>query len=490
MFNRIRIGTGGASARLSRLTAVVSALLVACPSASRAAGIDDAVMEWNQIALAATVTAGQGPLPQSRSMTIVQVAVHDAVNAITRTHWTYLSHGPTPAGAAPDAAAIAAAQPCPRHVVSTASRRRWTRRAPRRCAARGLTEADPGIGRGETVAAGILAARANDGASAGAVRLHRAWRRHTRRMGRSARRRRCCLAGAAVTPWVLESGSQFRPDGPPALDSERYARDYQRDPGDRVPHQSTRTTEQTEIARFWLASPSAIWNGVARQAIDAYEPRPVGHRPGVRAHVSGRSRRGHRVLGREIPLQLLAAASRRSSMAISMATTRPSAIGAGGRCFRRRHIPNTSPATRPTAARWRPCCAAASATTRRSDRGAVRRIRASRASGRPSAKASTKSSRRGSIPAFTSGQPTTTARGSVARSPGSSSPTRCAERVKGRGGRKSRRRTLRLPGDALDQAVEQDDVGVAFADRCEDRPAVGRPRDASGDENRRDRRNR
>ena len=44
-------------------------------------------------------------------------------------------------------------------------------------------------------------------------------------------------------------------------------------------------------------------------------------------------------------------------------------------------------------------------------------------------------------------------------------------------------RPLLLPGDALDQAVEQDDIGVTVADRCEDRSAVGRPRDASGNEN-------
>jgi hypothetical protein len=31
----------------------------------------------------------------------------------------------------------------------------------------------------------------------------------------------------------------------------------------------TRTNEQTEIARFWLASPTLIWNGVARQIIQA-----------------------------------------------------------------------------------------------------------------------------------------------------------------------------------------------------------------------------
>jgi hypothetical protein len=32
---------------------------------------------------------------------------------------------------------------------------------------------------------------------------------------------------------------------------------------------STRTAEQTEIARFWLGSPSVIWNGVARRVMEA-----------------------------------------------------------------------------------------------------------------------------------------------------------------------------------------------------------------------------
>jgi hypothetical protein len=40
-----------------------------------------------------------------------------------------------------------------------------------------------------------------------------------------------------------------------------------------------RTPQQTEIARFWLATPSAIWNHVARQILDA-RARPVGHGEG------------------------------------------------------------------------------------------------------------------------------------------------------------------------------------------------------------------
>jgi hypothetical protein len=41
------------------------------------------LMDWNQFALDATVTAGQGPLGQIRSLAIVHTSVHDAVSAIT-----------------------------------------------------------------------------------------------------------------------------------------------------------------------------------------------------------------------------------------------------------------------------------------------------------------------------------------------------------------------------------------------------------------------
>ena len=63
--------------------------------------------------------------------------------------------------------------------------------------------------------------------------------------------------------------SPFRPGGPPPLHSRRYARDYNEVKELGSLTSLTRTDEQTEIARFWLASPTAIWNGVARQVIQA-----------------------------------------------------------------------------------------------------------------------------------------------------------------------------------------------------------------------------
>ena len=73
----------------------------------------------------------------------------------------------------------------------------------------------------------------------------------------------------SVTPFVLRSGSQFRPEAPPARDSEQYAKDYDEIKIIGAAGSTVRTPLQTDIATFWLASPTAIWNPVLRQAVAA-----------------------------------------------------------------------------------------------------------------------------------------------------------------------------------------------------------------------------
>jgi len=267
MFNGIRIGRGR-SLRTAGFSLAIAALIVSCSVKSDALAISDAVMEWNQIALAATVTAGQGPVPQIRSMTIVQVSVHDAVNTITGKYPTYRAAGAAPAGASAEAAAIAAAH---RALVTLFPGQSAALDAARAAslAARSLTEGDAGIGVGESAADGILAARSSDGA-AQAQYAYTAPGAGTPGVWVAIGSAPALLPGwGNVTPWILRSGSQFRPDGPPSLSSGRYARDYREVQELGSLTSATRTPEQTEIARFWLAAPSPIWNGVARQIITA-----------------------------------------------------------------------------------------------------------------------------------------------------------------------------------------------------------------------------
>src|SRR5713101_995259 len=92
---------------MTRLRTVVTivALLVCSPIAARA----DVVLDWNAIAVSTLVSQGQSPYAQSRFMAITQLAVFEAVNAVTGHYEPYLGTVVAPAGASADAAAIAAA---------------------------------------------------------------------------------------------------------------------------------------------------------------------------------------------------------------------------------------------------------------------------------------------------------------------------------------------------------------------------------------------
>jgi hypothetical protein len=67
-----------------------------------------------------------------------------------------------------------------------------------------------------------------------------------------------------VTPFVLKTGEQFRPDGPPPLTSKKYARDYNEVERIGAQFSAVRTPEQSEIARFWYEGSPAGWNRIAR----------------------------------------------------------------------------------------------------------------------------------------------------------------------------------------------------------------------------------
>jgi hypothetical protein len=228
----------------------------------------DPVLDWNRTAAVATVSpsAALAPVRQTRVMAIIQVAVHDAVNSITGKFALYGTHGAAPAGASPEAAAIAAA-----HTAAVALIPSQTAFLNDQYALSlllyGIASADPGLTFGAGVANDILQLRQNDGAAqaqfayvppnAGELGV---WTP----LGTQV----ALLAGwGKVTTFVLRAGSQFRPDAPPALDSGRYARDYNEIIEIGRNTSTVRTEEQTNIAHFWRASPVDLWNPVLQQAL-------------------------------------------------------------------------------------------------------------------------------------------------------------------------------------------------------------------------------
>src|SRR6267378_13903 len=84
---------------------MLMATLLFWPAVAKA----DAVLDWNLIAVNTTIANGQSPFAQARYAAIVQLAVFEAVDSITRDYRPYLGNIVAPHGASADAAAIQAA---------------------------------------------------------------------------------------------------------------------------------------------------------------------------------------------------------------------------------------------------------------------------------------------------------------------------------------------------------------------------------------------
>ncbi len=88
-----------------RLLSVLMVSLLFGSAAARA----DVVLDWNTIAVNTAVANKQNPFAQARYAAIVQLAVFEAVNAITGEYQPYLGTITAPPDASADAAAIEAA---------------------------------------------------------------------------------------------------------------------------------------------------------------------------------------------------------------------------------------------------------------------------------------------------------------------------------------------------------------------------------------------
>lgn len=233
-----------------KLISTLPTLLFAVSAAmlGHAPAMADAVTDWNLKANEFTLEARLGTPPAMRVMAIVQTAVYQALQGL-------------PAGA---------------HDAAVAAANRTTLRALLPTQASGIEAAykaaidtlpdsplrQQGLVAGERAAVELLQARAHESAvlaAPDATRPH---------VGGPGSYVPTALPAATAwprrTPWHLNSPSQFRPGPPPALTSDTWARDFEevKTFGGRA--STARSTEQSEIARFWDFSMPAIYHGVLR----------------------------------------------------------------------------------------------------------------------------------------------------------------------------------------------------------------------------------
>ncbi|WP_306601524.1 vanadium-dependent haloperoxidase [Geothrix sp. 21YS21S-2] len=239
-------------------TALLTLLVLGSP-AMRA----DEVTEANA-RTCAILAARTPPGPSRRVLAITQVAVHEAVNAATGTYKdTRLRLAPSP-GASPAAAVAAATRgtllalvPLEKPAIEA-----WYAEALARVP--GGTARTEGIALGERAAAGVLALKADDGAS-----VPETYRPRTAPGVYVPTVTPAFSQWPGRKPWHLEAAAQFRPGPPPALASATWARDLNesRTLGGRASRE--RTPEQTAIGKFWEDNTPGIYFGVLRSVAEA-----------------------------------------------------------------------------------------------------------------------------------------------------------------------------------------------------------------------------
>jgi hypothetical protein len=219
----------------------------------------DVVTDWNIRAGDIAVAAKLPSPPTYRIMALVQSAVYEAVNAITKRYPPDRMKLDAAPGASIDAAVAEANRATLLQLVSsqqTAIDNAYQAALSAIPAGQAKTA---GLAVGEKAAAAILAWGAEDGAATGET-----YRPRT-------------TAGVYVPtvipvvsqwpqrkPWLMTNPAQFRPGPPPALTSEVWARDYNEIWALGGKNSTRRTAEQTAIARFWEATMPPIYHGIVR----------------------------------------------------------------------------------------------------------------------------------------------------------------------------------------------------------------------------------
>jgi hypothetical protein len=221
----------------------------------------DVIMDWNAKADAIAAEKQVLPAPHSRVISMMHVAMFEAVNAIDRRYTPYKLDLVADRSTSREAAAATAAHDVLLSIYPDLKSDLDAALAMSLAAVADAESKSAGVELGRQAAQGIIALRANDGSAA-----PESYRPHTRPGVYAPTTVPLFSTVGATTPWILESGSQFRPGPPPALDSETWTRDVNeiRELGAR--NSAIRTPEQTTIGRFWFFVGARTYNPIVRQA--------------------------------------------------------------------------------------------------------------------------------------------------------------------------------------------------------------------------------
>lgn len=268
---------GGTARRPSALGALVLSLVLAAPASAQPPRVDarpgvpyrgHVVSEWNRIATDAFAPSqGTNPMMQSRTLSILQASVHDALNAIEPRYQSYSGGVNAAPGASIEAAVAAAA-----HDVLSALLPESSALVEAAYGRTLATIADgpaksAGIAVGQAAASANLARRFDDGAAQAGEPAY------VPVPGPGEYQFTPPFAFAAmphwgrVTPFLIDL-AEHPVEGPLALTSMAYARDVAMVQAIGEKDSRVRTQDQSDIAVFWYEDSPLGWNRIATTIVD------------------------------------------------------------------------------------------------------------------------------------------------------------------------------------------------------------------------------
>jgi hypothetical protein len=246
-----------------RLGSVFALCLLGTPVAGvPAASAADVVTDYAARAVAIGVEKQLPNARLTRGLAMVHVAMFEAVNAIDRRYQPYKLELVADKGASREAAAATAAH----DVLVSLFPDEKSKLEQALQASLAKIEGDgktKGIELGKRAAAGMIALRTDDGSN-----IQESYRPFTKAGVYVHTAIPIESTSGMIKPWTMEKGSQFRPQPPPALDSEIWTRDVNEIRELGSINSKTRTQEQTEIGRFWFLTGPRTYTPLVQQVAE------------------------------------------------------------------------------------------------------------------------------------------------------------------------------------------------------------------------------
>lgn len=231
----------------------------------------DVVSDWNTIAVDTAVANKQNPFAQGRYAAIVQLAVFEAVNAVTGEYQPYLGTITAPPGASAEAAAVEAAyRVLINYFPASASTLNNAYVNSLAAIPDGQAKID-GVATGDAAASAMIALRANDGSSPAQFKVPGSvvpgeWQATPSCPVVNGVASGTFLHWQNVTPFGIPNASDFLLGPPPALTSNEYAKAYNEVLTVGSIGSTERPQDRANVALFFAASsPAQALNQAARQ---------------------------------------------------------------------------------------------------------------------------------------------------------------------------------------------------------------------------------